>query len=152
MSWEKDVGINRVIHYPGSMEVEKYVYTPGVHGLEFAKALKNGKILGMKCKDTVYVPPLTLCPDHSEGELVEVKGPWRVVTFTIVTKTMNGDPLEEPEILAVVKPDGVEGGIIHRIKAGKDIYIGMKVKPVFKREEERRGTINDILYFEPHSE
>ncbi|MEB3861756.1 MAG: Zn-ribbon domain-containing OB-fold protein [Desulfurococcales archaeon] len=148
MSWWKENVASRIRHYPGSMEVEKYVYTPGVHGLEQAKALKEGKILGSKCGDTIYVPPLTLCPDHKPGELVEVKGPWRVVTYTVITETMDGRKLEKPEVIAVVKPDDAEGGLIHRVESDQ-VYIGMEVEPVFKPEAERKGTIDDILYFKP---
>ncbi len=152
MSWDKEHVVSRIRHYPGSMEVEKYVYTPGIHGLKLAEALKEGKILGTRCGDTVYVPPTTLCPDHSPGELVEVKGPWRVVTYTIVSKAMDDTPLEEPEVLAVIKPDDAVGGLVHRVKPGDAIYIGMEVEPVFKPKEERTGQITDILYFKPVEE
>lgn len=146
MAWWKEHVVSRIRHYPGSMEVEKYVYTPGIHGLELAKALKEGRIIGTRCGDKVYVPPTTLCPDHKPGEPVEVKGSWRVVTYTIITETMEGEKLEEPEVLAVLKPEDAEGGLVHRVKADQ-IYIGMEVQPVFRPPEERKGTIDDILYF-----
>jgi len=146
VSWDKFWEASKIRHYPGTMNVEKYIYTPGVHGLEFAKALIDGRILGMKCGDRVYVPPLTLCPDYEEGELVEVNGPWRIVTYTIIRETMDGSPLKEPEILAVIKPDNAEGGLIHRVKSDRGIHVGMEVKPVFKPRDERKGVITHILY------
>ncbi len=148
MSWWKPNRSEDVIIVDGSMEVERYLYTPGIHGVEFAKALKEGRILGMKCRDTIYVPPLTYCPDGSPGELVEVDGDWVVVTFTVVYEDMYGNKLDEPQIIAVVRPEGAEGGLIHYVKAD-EIYPGMTVKPVFAPENERTGMITDIKYFEP---
>ena len=148
MAWKR-WRLEDVVHYPGKQEVEKYVYTPGIHGLELAKALKEGRILGMKCPDGVYVPPKTYCPDGSPGELVEVHGPWRIVTYTIVHQDLYGNPLPEPEILALIIPDDADhGGLIHRVKADQ-VYIGMEVKPHWKPPEAREGKITDIEYFEP---
>ncbi len=150
MAWRKPRSPEDTIFYPGTMEVEEYVYTPGLHGEELAKALRQGKILGMKCGSTLIVPPLTFCPDGSPGELVPVESTWRVVTYTIVYDTIEGEPLEEPEIIAVLRPDGFQGGLVHRVRAAPgSIYIGMPVRPVFRPEGERTGAITDILYFEP---
>ncbi len=150
MAWKR-WRIEDVIHYPGSQEVEEYVYTPGLHGLEAAKAFKEGRILGMKCGDGVYVPPKTYCPDGREGELVEVKGPWRVVTYTIVYEDFYGNKLEEPQVLALIKPDDADhGGLIHIVKVDPErIHLGMEVKPHWKPPEKREGKITDIEYFEP---
>lgn len=146
-SWSKR---GRAIHYTGSMEVERYVYTPGIHGLELAKALMEGRILGMKCGDTVLVPPKTYCPDGSEGSLVEVTGEWVVETYTVVYRGLEGEDLGEPRIVAVVRPEGGLGGIIHYVRADPGrVSIGMRVRPVFKPREQRRGLITDIEYFEP---
>ena len=150
MSWDKFWKASGVKHYPGKMEVEKYVYTPGIHGLEMAKALKEGRILGMRCGDTVYVPPRTFCPDGEKGELVDVtEEEWIVATYTVVTRDMYGNPVE-PQVVALVRPIDAEGGLFHYVNADPDeVWIGMRVRPVFKPEEERKGLITDIEYFEP---
>ena len=151
MAWRKPRSPEDVILYPGTQEVEEYVYTPGKHGLKHAEALREGKILAMRCGDTLIVPPLTFCPDGSPADsLEEVKGQWRVVTYTVIYEDAEGHPLEEPEIIAFLRPDGYQGGLFHKVKASPgEIYIGMPVRPVFRPVEERRGTIEDILYFEP---
>jgi uncharacterized OB-fold protein len=134
------------------MEVEKYVYTPGLHGLEAAKALKEeGRFLGTKCGDTVYYPPTTYCPDFSEGELAEVRGPWRVAAFTVVRETMDGERLEKPVVIALVTPDDAVGGLYHYIDAEPDrVFIGMEVKPRLKPREKRTGNpVLDIEAFVP---
>jgi uncharacterized OB-fold protein len=151
MAWKR-WRIEDVIHYPGTQEVEKYVYTPGIHWLEAAKALREGGILGMKCPDgSVYVPPKTYCPDGSPGELVEIQGPWRVLTFTVIYEDLYGEKLPEPQVIALVRPDDASGGgLVHILKADPSkIYIGMEVKPHWKPADKRTGHITDIEYFEP---
>ena len=148
MSFEKKGRLEDIVIWPGDQEVDKFVYTPGIHGMEFAKGLKDGKILGMKCKDgKVYVPPLTFCPDFSKGEVAEIKGDWIVVTYTIIYEDMYGNPLEEPKVIGFLKPVNGEGGLIHYLNVPiEKVKIGLIVRPIFK--EERVGNINDIKYFE----
>ncbi len=144
--WSKDPRVS--VKSQGRMEVEKYIYTPGLHGLELAKALKEGRLIGTRCGDTVYFPPTTFCPDHSPGEPVEVKGPWVVEAYTVVREDSEGRRLEKPLIVAYITPLDAEGGIIHYVEASEDeIAPGVEVEPVFAPPEERRGTIRDILYF-----
>jgi len=61
--------------------------------------------------------------------------------------------LEESEIPAVIDIDGTNPlvGIMHKIGGvdPKDVKIGMKVKAVWKPEDEREGSILDIKYFKP---
>ncbi|MEB3780770.1 MAG: Zn-ribbon domain-containing OB-fold protein [Desulfurococcales archaeon] len=149
MSWDKPVRPEEVKLVPGRMEVERYIYTPGIHGVELSKALMEGRMLGMKCGDDLYVPPLTFCPDHSEGELVELEDvEWVVETYTIVQEDMYGGKLEKPQVIAFIKPRGAKGGIIHYLNVDpSEVRVGMRVEPVFRRE--RRGLITDIEYFKP---
>ena len=149
MAWEKK-DHRRIIHYPGSMEVEEYVYTPGLHGKELGEALVKGRIVAMKCPDGLYFPPRTYCRDGTEASLADIGDrEWRVISYTIIYEDLDGNRLEEPVVIGIVSPEGVKGGLIHRIKEEpKRIRIGMKVKPVLKPPGERRGTIEDIAYFE----
>ncbi len=151
--WWKEA--RRIYKFPGKMEVEKYVYTPGLHGLEAARKLKEeGKFVGTKCGDTIYYPPTTFCPDFSEGGLAEVRGPWRVAAFTVIRETMEGERLEKPIVVALIVPDDAVGGIIHYVDVDPDkIYIGMEVEPVLKPREERKGNpVEDIVHFKPKIE
>ncbi|MGC8572576.1 MAG: nucleic acid-binding protein [Caldisphaera sp.] len=149
MSYDKRNRMEDLVIFPGEQEVEKYVYTPGIHGLEFAKGLKEGKILGMKCKDKIYVPPKTFCPDFTQGELIEINDEWILVSYTIVYQDMYKNNLPNPKIIGVIKPKNAETGLIHLLNVPLDkLEIGIKLKPVFKPENERNGTINDIKYFE----
>ncbi|MFP3230531.1 MAG: Zn-ribbon domain-containing OB-fold protein [Caldisphaera sp.] len=149
MSYDKRNRMEDLVIFPGEQEVEKYVYTPGIHGLEFAKGLKEGKIIGMKCHDKIYVPPKTFCPDFTQGELVEINDEWILVSYTIVYQDMYKNNLSSPRIVGVVKPKNAETGLIHLLNVPLDkLEIGIKLKPVFRPTNERKGTINDIKYFE----
>ncbi len=139
--------------YPGKMETEKYVYTPGLHGLEFFKTLKEkDAIVATKCGETLYIPPTTLCPDFSKGEVVEVPltNPWYIASYTIVYEDMDGNKLDKPQILALLVPEeDIVGGIIHYVKAEpEEIDVGLMVKAKLKPREKREGKITDIEYFE----
>ncbi len=142
--------------YPGRMEVAEYIYTPGLHGLEFAKKIiEEDKVVATRCGTEIYLPPTTFCPDMSEGETVEVPldQVWTVKTYTIVYSDLWGNRLEEPKILAVIVPEeppNVIGGLVHYVKADPArVHTGMKVKPRLKPRNERKGTVADILWFEP---
>lgn len=144
--WGKDPRVS--VRYPGRMEVEKYVYTPGLHGLELAKALKEGRLIGTRCGDTIYFPPTTFCPDHSMGEPVEIKGPWIVEAYTVVREDSSSRRLDKPVVIAYITPLDAEGGLIHYVEASEEeIAPGIEVEPVFAPPEKRKGTIRDILYF-----
>jgi len=147
--WKKSRVVD-VIHVEGSMETEKYVYTPGLAGVKVAEALIEGKIMGVRCRGELYIPAKTYCPDHSEGELVEVRGPWVIKSYTIVYEDMYGEKLDKPVVVALLGIEGARGGLIHYVDVDPDkARIGLKVEPVFKPREERRGLITDIMFFKP---
>ncbi|MGC8566363.1 MAG: Zn-ribbon domain-containing OB-fold protein [Caldisphaera sp.] len=150
MSYDKKGRLEDLIIFPGEQEVEKYVYTPGIQGVDFAKGLIEGKIMGMKCKDNkVYVPPKAFCPDFEEGSLIEINDDWIVLSYTVIYSDMYGNKLDKPKVIGVVKPKNGEGGIIHFLNISiEKLKIGITVKPVFRPKNERKGNINDILYFE----
>ena len=138
--------------FPGSMEVERYLYTPGIHGLRFSEAIINGKIVGMECSDGIYVPPLTYCPDHREGRIVELSHDieWVVETFTVVYEDLNGNRLDKPRVIALLRPVCCKGGLIHYVEADpREVRVGMRVRPVLKPVNERTGSITDIMFFKP---
>ncbi|MCE4601129.1 MAG: Zn-ribbon domain-containing OB-fold protein [Desulfurococcales archaeon] len=152
MSWDKRALPGDVIHYPGKQETEYYLYTPGIHGREMAEFLKRGKVPGMLCGDQLLLPPKTFCPDAelSKGDVIEVTGPFTVALVTVVYEDFYGNKLEEPQVLGLITVPGAVGGYLGVINADPDsVYPGMKVRPVFKKEEERTGAITDIMYWEP---
>jgi uncharacterized OB-fold protein len=134
------------------MEINAYHYTPGPIGLKWLEELKKGSILAALCDrcGLKYIPPKIYCPRcFSEvTRLVEISGKPYLAGFTIVYRDFDGNQLEEPIIVGLIKFEGVEGGLIHYIRAQPErVSIGMKLEPVFKSE--RRGSITDIEYFRP---
>ena len=129
-------------------------YTYGIAGERFFREIKdNAKITGTKCQkcNLIYVPPRIYCERCFEGleEWCEIENKGEIYTYTISWVDLDGSRLEEPVILALVKFDGVYGGIVHKVEevSADDVKIGMKVSAVFK--EKREGSILDIKYFKP---
>ncbi|MGB9778414.1 MAG: Zn-ribbon domain-containing OB-fold protein [Candidatus Bathyarchaeales archaeon] len=153
MSLEKITNPFNARHWIGHMEAD-YVYTLGVAGERFFKEIKeNGKIMGAKCPkcNITYVPPRMYCEKCFEKleEWVDIGKKGVVHTFTIATIDINGEKLEKPTIYALIKFNGVHGGIIHKIGETDTVYIGMEVEAVLKPPSERKASINDIAYFKP---
>ena len=126
----------------------QYNYTAGVAGERFLQLLKQEKIQASVCKqcNKMYVPPKIFCKECfielSEWKDVQTDTCY-VYSFTTLKR---GD---RPETIVLVKFEGVEGGLMGRFKKGKEEpRIGMRVKPVFKPKQERKGELADILYFE----
>lgn len=131
-------------------------YTQGVVGQRFFRELKlNKKLFGIKCPKCgrVFLPPRMYCDDCFEytKEWMEINPRGYIDYYTVVYYDLDDNLLEEPQIVAFIRFDGVEGGLIHFVK-GVDVeeeidLFGLEVEPVFR--EERKGSITDIEYFKP---
>lgn len=155
MATEKITDVRKMLHCPGHMETD-YIYTLGIAGEKFFTEIKeNGRILGAKCKrcSNIFVPPRLYCEKCFDklAEWVNVGTKGVVYTFTIAYVDINGAKLKEPIIYALIKFDGAEGGLVHKLGETKpnEVKVGMLVEVVFKPQAERTGNINDIKYFKP---
>ncbi|MEM1610449.1 MAG: Zn-ribbon domain-containing OB-fold protein [Sulfolobales archaeon] len=147
MNWNEKPYVREI-----EMEINAYHYTPGSIGLRWLEGIKRGSILAALCDKCglKYMPPKIYCPRcFSEvTQLIEISGKPYLASYSIIYRDFDGKPLEEPVIIGFIRFEGVEGGLIHYIKAQPDrISIGMKLEPIFKSE--RRGSITDIEYFRP---
>ena len=129
-------------------------YTYGLAGERFFLAIKEeGKIFGTYCPkcERTYVPATLFCERclSELDEWVDVGTTGEVHTFTLLYENYDGSPRIEPELIAFVSFG--DGGIIHRLGniAPEDVKIGMQVEAVFKDQEDREGSILDIVYFKP---
>ena len=111
------------------------------------------KIMGTKCSSCgrAYVPARSTCLKcfKNMDEWVEVSDQGTVETFTVVHQSEPVYAEEIPFAFGVIKLDGADTGLVHRI-GGIDletISVGMRVKAVF--EDERKGDIRDIKHFQP---
>lgn len=139
----------------GNMPLDS-LYTVGVAGEKFFRAIKDqGVIMGSVCPacSLTYVPPMLYCEQcfAELEEWVEVGTRGTVYTYTVLGVSLEDKPLEEPEVLALIKMEGVHGGLVHKLGEVKleEVGIGMPVEAVFKSRKEREGSILDIKYFKP---
>ncbi len=132
----------------GTMPVN-YIYTAGIAGEEFLLGLKKGKILGNKCKcGRSYVPLRLFCEEcFSRIEKTFDAGlNGKLYSFTSVNLDIEGQKIEE-KIVGLIDIRGSK--FVHRISGPpKKIKFGAKVKAIFKSPQERKGSINDIKWFE----
>ena len=131
-------------------------YTAGIAGERFFREIKEkAQFLATVCLDCdiTYMPPRLYCEQcfaHLD-EWIEVEPLGHVHTFTILHRNLDEEPLPEPRVLAFVTLDDTDGGLVHYLGEveAEDVYLGMAVEAVFKDEDEREGSINDIEYFRP---
>ncbi len=143
-------------YWTGAIPLE-YVYTYGRAGEAYFKSLKDkGKFLGARCEkcDITYVPPRTYCEKcfaRLEDSYVQVGTSGTVHTYTVLYKNLDGSAKKDPVIMALVRLDGTDGGVVHYLGGVKpeQVYMGMPVKAILKPQKERVGAITDIKYFKP---
>ncbi|WP_456477830.1 Zn-ribbon domain-containing OB-fold protein [Geoglobus ahangari] len=139
-----------------------YVHSAGEHATRFFEALKEKRILGVRCPrcGRVLVPPRAFCERCyvDTDEWVEVKDEGVIETLTINYARFTGLP-EPPYAVGIVKLDGADTGMLAYLggvdlsdwkKAHEKLKIGTRVKAVWKDKPE--GRITDILYFKPVEE
>lgn len=147
-------------------------WTPALHygwdaGMaigRFLEGLKDGKILGVRCRQCgrTVTPPRAFCELDFKpmDEWVELSDTGKVNTFSICYVTWDMRPLRRPQLPAVIDIDGtspsvgflhlvggVTGRSIDAIRA--KVQVGMPVKAVWKKAQDREGAITDILHFAP---
>ena len=143
-------------YWTGEIPLE-YVYTYGRAGDAYFRSLKDkGTFLGARCEkcDIVYVPPRAYCENcfaRLEDSYVEVGDTGTVHTYTVLHKNLDGSTKKEPVIMAMVRLDGTDGGVVHYLGGVKpdQVHIGMSVKAILKPKKERIGAITDIKHFKP---
>ncbi|MBU1209286.1 MAG: Zn-ribbon domain-containing OB-fold protein [Proteobacteria bacterium] len=144
-----------ITYWPGQIPMS-YIYTVGRAGEKFFREIMNGKMIGARCESckVTYVPPRIYCEKcfaRLEDHYLEVGTKGTVHTFTRCYEAYDGTKKETSTIVAVIRIDGTEGGLVHWLGEVdfKAIYIGMPVEAVFKPKKEREGSILDIKYFKP---
>ncbi len=130
-----------------------YLYTVGIAGEKFFKALKEKRIIGNKCEscDRTYVPPKIYCEDcfdelgDDSYKDMEAKG--TLFSFTEVFYDHRGDQLKTPYYLGLIKIHGSHTTLFHRLVNLTEPSIGMDLKAQWN--EKRVGSIFDLVGFEP---
>lgn len=130
-----------------------YTYTRSTGPVvgRFLTGLRDHTILGIKASDgRVIVPPMEYDPDTAEelSEFVEVGQEGEIVSWAWVKQPRETHPSDVPFAWAMIKLDGADVAMIHRIAANSeaDIATGKRVRAVWA--DETRGYIDDIRHFE----
>src|SRR5260370_25831665 len=103
---------------------------------------ENGRFLSSKCAKfkTPSIPARMFCPSCfvEIKENVPLEKPGDVYSFTTVNRNRTGEPIQEPLTVALIKFEGVKGGIIHRLQVDgpNSVSFGTKVDPILKDETE----------------
>lgn len=156
---QSDIDRGKVLSISMSPELQ-YAWDDGVAIGRYLKELKNGKIIARKCNKCgrIMIPPRMFCELcwRPTDEWVYCKDTGVVNTYSLchvnwdASRIPEGEPLHLP---AVIHIDGASPGmgILHLLGEVEydDIKIGMKVKAVWKKPDEREGSVTDILYFKP---
>jgi uncharacterized OB-fold protein len=118
-----------------------YVYTLGVSGDKFAKGLKDGILYASKCTNcgSKFLPPKSYCTKCYE-KIESYIGLHEHGVVSGLTEAGN-------DIFAYVTFKGVTGGMVHRLL--KPAKVGSKVIPRFASKKDRKGSISDLIGFEP---
>jgi len=139
--------------WKGDIEAD-YLYTTGVAGERFFTELRDtGRLLAARCNQCkrTYLPPRMYC-ENCLGALTDwtpVEGAATVESVTVTYLDPRGSPLPTPEVWAVLRWRGIEGGLVHRLSVSPDhAKPGLRVRPVLRPAGARQGNITDILHFE----
>lgn len=145
--------------WPGRMPVE-FRYTAGVAGERFFQTLRRqGTLAVTRCASCgiTYLPPRLYC----ERCFADLAGAWdtvppagRVHTFTTLHVDHEGHPLPRPEVIAFVRIDGTDGGLVARLLNVRpsDVRLEAAVAAVLVPPRRRTGRITDIVGFAPQRE
>lgn len=130
-----------------------YLYTYGIAGEKFFRGImEKGTFLATQCKECgiTYLPPRIYC-ERCFKELtdyVDVGLKGEVYSYTVCHHDLSGKRMDVPRVVAHVRIQGTDGGIIHYLDVlPQDARIGMKVEAVLNGK--KKGGIHDIKCFRP---
>ncbi|MEN6390874.1 MAG: Zn-ribbon domain-containing OB-fold protein [Syntrophomonas sp.] len=110
---------------------------------DYNKALKQEKLLGLKCRDcgTVTCPPMMVCAQcaGTDQEIVQLSGKGKIVTFTTSFIAAQGRENELPYTIVMVELDegpwimgnlvSIDSKKVDMDIIGKEVLLGCRVFP-----------------------
>lgn len=135
----------------------RYARDLGVALGRYLAEYKKGRIIASKCNHCkrVVLPPRVFCEYcfRNMDEWVYLPDTGTIRTFSIMHIDADAERLKEPWVVAWVEIDGTSKdiGILAYIKeiSPNDVHFGMRVRAVWRPEQERKGDVTDIEYFKP---
>lgn len=142
----KETKIENARFVDGDLGVH-FVYTAGIAGEAFFRALAKGKVLASTCGEcaTTYCPPRIFCERcfAEVDDRHEVKPVGTLVSVARVHRATGGGA-QDPEWAGAVRLDGTDTTLVHRIE-GHAPAIGARVEATWAPK--RTGSILDIRGF-----
>lgn len=136
-----------------------YQATPGHHMSAYLRAMKRKVILGERCPLTgqVSVPPRGVTPTSGlpSTELVELPDRGHVESFCVTRVPIPGrDDLTLPYVSAWIVLDGASVGFLGLVTGidPEEVRIGLRVRAVWKPDDELGETAENVLGWEPTGE
>ena len=135
-----------------------YLYAASPEESLFYSSLTEGKLVGQRCPtcEKVYIPPRSACPADGTPTAEEVPLPdtGTVTTFCIVNVPFLGQRITPPYVSAYILLDGADIAFLHLILdiPAEEVRMGMRVKAVWKPQDEWGTTIENISHFAPTGE
>jgi uncharacterized OB-fold protein len=132
-----------------------YNYAASPEESLFYRGLNEGRIMGQRCPtcQKVYIPPRSACPADGTPteEEVELSHTGTVTTFCIVNVPFLGQKITPPYVSAYVLLDGADIAVLHLILGvpADEVRMGMRVKAVWKPEDEWTFSLENIDHFAP---
>jgi len=119
----------------------------------FLTALRDGRILGIRCGGRVLCPPLEFDPETGETlapDFVPVGPGGRVQGWTWIAEPARTHPFPEPFAFALILLDGADTALLHAVRAASidEMSTGMRVRAQWR--EVRKQSIADV-YFVPEA-
>ncbi len=124
----------------------------------YLRALQQGTLLGARSGDTgkVYFPPREADPATGRelDQFVELPDTGTVTTFAIINIPFAGQKIKPPYVAAYILLDGADIPFLHLVTDvdAADVRMGMRVKAVWKPEDEWGLGIDNIEHFRPTGE
>ena len=136
-----------------------YTYTPGRALSRYLRAMADKRILGERCGVTgqVFVPPRGVSPlaGTATSEVVELADTGYVESFNITRVPIERRPdLKPPYCSAWIVLDGASVSFLGLVIdiAPEDVRIGMRVRAVWKPDDELETSAANVLGWAPTGE
>ena len=136
-----------------------YDFIPSAAAQEYLHAYATKRILGNRSPvdGAVFVPPRGIDPRHGvvADEMVELADTGHVGNFCVTHLPIPGrNDLDTPYVSAWIHLDGADVGFLGLVAGCEvnEVRIGMRVKAVWKPDEELGPTAENFLYWEPTGE
>jgi uncharacterized protein len=152
--FEKLTDPKDIILHEGRVPI-RHRYTPGVAGEAFFRGLKErGEFVASRCESCgiTYCPARLFCERCFAGPLepdVLVGPRGTLLSFSVGYTGLEGEPLEEPIVVGLVRLDGADTVLLHFVLDADELASGLPVEPVFAPARQRTGSILDLRGFRP---